>query len=72
MKLIDLPCGTIDWKRIPSSLHAGETGTGAMTIEHRDGRRYLLTAGVSWHVADDGASAHRVVSEGGATVFIVD
>jgi hypothetical protein len=45
---------------------------GALTIEHRDGSRYELAAGMSWHVADDGAPEHRVVSETGARVFIVD
>jgi|SRR5579862_9915479 len=45
---------------------------GALTIEHRDGRRYDLAAGMSWHVADNGAAAHRVICEGGATVFILD
>jgi hypothetical protein len=45
---------------------------GSLVIEHQDGRRYDLTAGMSWHVADDGAAAHRVVCEKGATVFIVD
>jgi hypothetical protein len=45
---------------------------GALAIEHRDGRRYELTAGMTWHVADDGAPAHRVVCARGATVFIVD
>jgi len=45
---------------------------GELTIEHRDGRRYELATGATWHVADNGASAHHVVSERGATVFIVD
>jgi hypothetical protein len=45
---------------------------GALTIEHRDGRRYDLGPGASWHVADNGAPAHRVICEHGATVFIVD
>ena len=45
---------------------------GALTIEHRDGSRSDLTAGMAWHVADDGASSHRVFSERGAQVFIVD
>jgi len=45
---------------------------GALTIEHRDGARYDLAAGASWHVADNGAAAHRVVCEAGATAFIVD
>jgi hypothetical protein len=45
---------------------------GALTIEHRDGARYELAAGASWHVADGGAAPHRVVSETGAIAFIVD
>ena len=45
---------------------------GGLTIEHRDGTRYELAVGVTWHVADNGASAHRVVSAHGATAFIVD
>jgi hypothetical protein len=45
---------------------------GAVLLEHRDGTRYELSAGVSWHVADNGAASHRVICEHGATVFIVD
>jgi hypothetical protein len=45
---------------------------GALAIEHRDGSRYDLAAGGTWHVADHGAPAHRVVCDRGATVFIVD
>ena len=45
---------------------------GALTIEHRDGRRNELAAGMTWHVADEGAPSHRVFSERGAQVFIVD
>ena len=45
---------------------------GAVLLEHRDGARYELTAGASWHVADNGAAPHRVSCEHGATVFIVD
>ena len=45
---------------------------GSLTIEHRDGVRHDLAAGASWHVADEGAPAHRVICEHGATVFIVD
>jgi len=41
---------------------------GAVTSEHRGGNRYDLSAGMSWQVADNGAPAHRVVSDGGATV----
>ena len=45
---------------------------GALTIEHRDGSRHDLAPGMSWHVSDNGAPAHRVISEKGARVFIVD
>lgn len=45
---------------------------GDLTIEHRDGRRYALTSGMSYHVADDDGPPHRALSESGATVFIVD
>jgi hypothetical protein len=45
---------------------------GAVLLEHRDGTRYELAAGVTWHVADNGATPHRVICEHGATVFIVD
>jgi hypothetical protein len=45
---------------------------GPLTIEYRDGSRHELAAGMSWHVADNGAPSHRVVCERGARVFIVD
>ena len=45
---------------------------GDLVIEHEDGHRYELGAGMSWHVADDTPPAHRVRCERGATVFIVD
>jgi hypothetical protein len=44
---------------------------GDLTIEHQDGRRYALTSGMSYHVADDGPP-HRALSENGATVFAID
>jgi quercetin dioxygenase-like cupin family protein len=46
--------------------------SGALVIEHRDGTRYELAPGSSWHVADNEGAPHRVVCAGGATVFIVD
>lgn len=52
--------------------HVLFVAAGSLIIEHRDGSRYDLAAGMSWHVADHGAPAHRVVCEKGATVFIVD
>jgi hypothetical protein len=45
---------------------------GDLTIEHQDGRRYALTSGMSYHVADDDGPPHRALSENGATVFVVD
>jgi len=46
--------------------------SGALAIEHQDGNRYELAAGMSWHAADGEGSPHRVVSERGAQVFIID
>jgi len=46
---------------------------GALVIEHENGSpACALSAGMSWHVADGEKPAHRVRSESGATVFIVD
>ena len=45
---------------------------GALVLEHRDGRSFRLTEGMSYAVADDNGPPHRVSCEGGATVFIVD
>lgn len=44
---------------------------GEMETELRDGRRFRLTPGVSYQVAD-GAEAHRSSTATGATLFIVD
>ena len=47
--------------------------TGVLAIEHQDGTpACMLSAGMSWHVADGEGAAHRVRSETGARVFIVD
>jgi asparagine synthetase B (glutamine-hydrolysing) len=53
---------------------APERRIGAMlrAIEHRDGRRYEVRAGMSYHVADEDRAPHRLTSESGASVFIVD
>ncbi|MFI5015714.1 MAG: DHCW motif cupin fold protein [Hyphomicrobiales bacterium] len=46
---------------------------GALTIEHEGGEPHcMLSAGMSWHVGDHEGPPHRVRSEKGATVFIVD
>jgi hypothetical protein len=45
---------------------------GDLVIEHRDGRRFALRPGMSWHAPDDTGPPHRVLCDRGATVFIVD
>ncbi len=46
---------------------------GTLEIEHEDGTPAVrLASGMSWYVADGEGSAHRVRSQMGARVFIVD
>lgn len=45
--------------------------SGTLETELADGRRFTLTAGMSYQVAD-GAEPHRSSTEVGATLFIVD
>jgi hypothetical protein len=45
--------------------------TGELTTELADGRRFTLTPGMSYQVAD-GAEAHRSSTQIGATLFVVD
>lgn len=45
--------------------------TGELHTELADGRRFVLTPGVSYQVSDD-AEAHRSSSPLGARLFIVD
>jgi len=44
---------------------------GELETELSDGRRFVLSAGMSYQVAD-GASSHRSSTVGGARLFIVD
>jgi hypothetical protein len=44
---------------------------GELVTELADGRRFTLKPGMSYQVADN-HEAHRSVTEGGATLFIVD
>lgn len=44
---------------------------GELETELADGRRFTLSAGTSYQVAD-GASSHRSSTPGGARLFIVD
>jgi hypothetical protein len=46
--------------------------SGRLVIEHQDDITYVLTRGMSYHVPDGDGSSHRVRSEEGATIFIVD
>ena len=53
--------------------HAIYVIAGALTMEHQDDRpACALAVGMSWHVADEEGPPHRVRSEDGATVFILD
>lgn len=45
---------------------------GQLVIEHERGAKYTLTPGTCYHVADNDGPPHRVLSESGATIFIVD
>lgn len=45
---------------------------GELVSELRDGRRFTLTAGMSYQVSDDGDAAHRSSTAIGAKLFIVD
>ena len=45
--------------------------SGELETELEDGRRYVLTPGMSYQVAD-GAEPHRSRTVAGATLFIVD
>jgi hypothetical protein len=45
--------------------------TGELVTELRDGRRFTLTAGMHYQVADN-AEPHRSSTSGGASLFIVD
>jgi hypothetical protein len=44
---------------------------GELHTELQDGRRFKLTPGMSYHVADD-EEPHRSYSEHGARLFVVD
>ena len=45
---------------------------GSMETTLRDGQSFTLSAGQSYHVGDDGDSAHRTSTQMGAKLFIVD
>jgi len=45
---------------------------GDLIVEHQDGRMYPLTPWMSYHIADGDGAPHRVRSEKGASIFVVD
>ena len=45
---------------------------GTLETELKDGRRFTLSAGMSYQVSDFGDAAHRSSTESGAKLFIVD
>ena len=45
---------------------------GEIDVELRDGRRFSLRPGMSFHVSDYGDAAHRVSTARGGAAFIVD
>ena len=46
--------------------------SGEIESELKDGRRFLLSAGMSYQVSDFGDAAHRSFSPKGAVLFIID
>ena len=71
VRLIDYSAGYIagDWC---AKGHILFVVAGRLMIEHEDGKRHLLSGGMTYHGGDDDPSPHRVLSDGGAIVFIVD
>ena len=45
---------------------------GELDTELKDGRRFKLTAGMSYQVSDFGDAAHRSSTQVGAKLFVVD
>ena len=45
---------------------------GSLDTELKDGRRFTLSAGMSYQVSDFGDAAHRSSTDTGAKLFIVD
>jgi hypothetical protein len=52
--------------------HIVFVAAGEVTIVHKDGRTYPLSPGSTYHVSDDVESPHRLESQNGATIFVVD
>ena len=52
--------------------HGAYVLEGELDSELREGRKFKLTAGMSYQVSDFGDAAHRSSTATGATLFIVD
>src|ERR1043166_3824227 len=52
--------------------HVVHVLAGDLVIEHEDGRRFPLSAGMTWHAPDDRGPPHRVLWRTGATRVIVE
>jgi hypothetical protein len=70
LRLIDYSAGyrAGDWC---DKAHIVYVIEGSLVVTHRDGRRFELTPGLAYHVAD-GEDGHQVSCEHGARIFIVD
>lgn len=51
--------------------HVAFVLTGSLTVELKDGRTFTLMSGMSFQVAN-GDGWHRVTSQEGASIFVVD
>jgi len=109
MRIESLPFGTVDWRSVEVTTHAGTTGEarwrtrhfgevrvrmleyspgyvadhwcskghfmlcldGELETELADGRRFTLTPGMSYQVAD-GAEPHRSATRTGARLYVID
>jgi quercetin dioxygenase-like cupin family protein len=109
MRIGNLPFGTIDWRDVEVTTHAGVSGEarwrtrqfgdvrvrmleyspgyqanhwcqkghfllcleGELETQLADGRRFTLTPGMSYQVAD-GAEPHRSASRTGAKLYVID
>lgn len=77
MRLNAILFGLTDWSTITPTEHWCCKGhvllclEGSLDTELDDGRRFTLTPGISYQVADN-AEAHRSSTQTGAKRFIVD
>ena len=52
--------------------HIAYVVAGELMIELRDGQTHSLRTGMSFQVSDLGDTAHKLRTEAGATIFVVD